>query len=545
MIPDAVAAAAIDESEAGNPEAGIALLEPLFDHRIAGTNDAHEYAFDTLCNLYDEVGAFDLKLRMITRILDTSPRSPLRSGAWQRLAAIRMDQDDSPGAWEAFQHAQRDAPDAPSTALLEIQLLMSEQRYEEARESARMWHRRLRRRGSDEYAGILEFLERVAKDPHAAIADTLADANGTAVAALHEQLVALAERQLPHYRLAEVEATATNPRQLRDHLLAMGINGAALEQAIAALEAQMKTLTAEDAAPQAGPPDAPILTLQPPARVAELEREWREVFPSAKPFSVHDQPLDNDPDKNPWQRERASAWIDWLATHPEAYDSIEVLDDLAIALRLHPETDTEWWAETLLRPVLNRAWRMVDQALPPDTQLPWTYPQNRPALRSLFRLQQLEIRGDHEDESLRLAQRLLALNPDDNHDMRSFVIHTLLAHERNADALALARTYPDDIGPSIVYGRALALYRLGQLDASHGAACEAMAMAPKVVRTLLAKAPKPPRSDPFGIRAGGDEEAWLYRQFAFELWQSTPGALDWLRDRRRACGGAGTGLRAK
>ena len=69
---------------------------------------------------------------MLQNIIDTVPRSPLRSGAWQRLSTIRIDNGDANGAWAAFQNAQRDDPKSLSLGLLEVQILNAQGRNEKA-----------------------------------------------------------------------------------------------------------------------------------------------------------------------------------------------------------------------------------------------------------------------------------------------------------------------------------------------------------------------------------------------------------------------------
>ena len=56
-----------------------------------------------------------------------------------------------------------------------------------------------------------------------------------------------------------------------------------------------------------------------------------------------------------------------------------------------------------------------------------------------------------------------------------------------------------------------------------------------MARTLLAKSPRRPRIDVHAIRMGGDDQAWLYREAMLDVWQATPGALDWLRRARKTC----------
>lgn len=40
---------------------------------------------------------------------------------------------------------------------------------------------------------------------------------------------------------------------------------------------------------------------------------------------------------------------------------------------------------------------------------------------------------------------------------------------------------------------------------------------------------KRPKFSEHGILIGGEDQAWLYREEMRDLWQDTPGALDWLK----------------
>ena len=111
-----------------HPKKGASLLEPLFAGQVRKPDEAHDYALNLLCNFYDELGYHKKKAALLQRIITTVRRSPLRSGALQRIAAIKMDDGDTAGAWKAFQEAQRDDPGSAGVGILEVQLLISKVR---------------------------------------------------------------------------------------------------------------------------------------------------------------------------------------------------------------------------------------------------------------------------------------------------------------------------------------------------------------------------------------------------------------------------------
>ena len=55
-----------------------------------------------LCDAYDFLGFNKKKDKLLATIVDSVARSPLRSGAWQRLSVMRMDRNDVEGAWQAL-----------------------------------------------------------------------------------------------------------------------------------------------------------------------------------------------------------------------------------------------------------------------------------------------------------------------------------------------------------------------------------------------------------------------------------------------------------
>jgi hypothetical protein len=149
----------------------IDLLEPLFGGRIRRPDEHHGRALELLCDLYMELGENRKMAELLERIVDNSDRSPLRSDARQRIAVSRLDEGDIDGAWEAFHHAQQDHPDAPGIGLLEIQLLMSRGRVEEARTRAGFWEKRLLRQGLGDDNRLVSFFADMIRDPLAVMAD--------------------------------------------------------------------------------------------------------------------------------------------------------------------------------------------------------------------------------------------------------------------------------------------------------------------------------------------------------------------------------------
>ena len=511
------------------PRKGIKLLEPLFVAPIKKTDERYDYALNTLCNLYDACNFWKKKTDLLDRITNTVPRSPLRAGAWQRLACISIDAGDTDGAWQAFRQAQRDDPNNEGIALLEVQLLIGENQPERAQERAQFWIKRLQRNGATQDDPQLGFLMAVADDPMQAMNTIGMEMSGDTGLALQHWLKRVADRPSPVYNTScdADEGEDGGVDALRKRLRGMGIPPEQLEEALKTFEQELKREPDdEDVAP-----DEPLdsLALTPPATLLELENEWHDIFPLDKPFSTHEEPFEA---VDVWHPDIENVWMTFLEEHPEAFDSLDILDDLATALNQHAHFNTPWLDEMLLGPILARSVAIIQRAMqnsavPPA--LSWLLMENRPALRSLVRLGGLYQRNDQQEMAMGILRYVLTLNPKDNHGFRTLMINDLLRHNDNDGAVALAEQYVDDMHADIIYGHALALYRLAQEKEARDVLGSAMERLPKVVRYLIRKRIRQPKVDSQGIRVGGDDQAWLYREDMRDVWEGTPGALAWLK----------------
>ena len=527
----ALIGAAMDHRNENRPKMAVQLLEPLFDESLRHRDDDGEFAFDLLLNLYDDLGWSIKKTKILERIIATAGRSPLRAGALQRFAAIRMDEGDFAASWDAFRLAQRDDPDAPSLGILEVQLLLAERKPDVAADRARFWVRRLRSLGYPETEGPLPFLEEVANGPERAMGELGIEISGGAGARLLDWLERVADRAIPIYRLSDEPADIIGDDDrdletaLADRVLELGVP----ENDVSDVMADINLPDDPDEVP--APEDESQFLLAPQA-IRALELDWHDVFPLDKPFSVH--PI--APDDDVWQPFVEDVWMTFLEANEEAFDSLDILDDLANAVQVHEQSMMIGFDELLLQPLFRRAQAIVQRAVGEDagTRLAWVHMENRPALRCLVNLAFLEERLGNERAMFDIAEQILALNPNDNHGLRSMIINDRLRQGDDLGALRLAEEYPADLSPDIAYGLVLALYRLGKIDEAGVALRNAVGDLPKVPRYLLAKRVRKPKLDSLGVRVGGDDQAWLYRQEMRDVWEATPGALDWLKAHRQA-----------
>lgn len=483
------------------PGRAVALLEPLFAGPLGDLGPELEPAFDVLCDAYDRLDHWRKKQAFLDRLCEEGSPA-LRAAAWQRQSTMHIDAGDFQRAQAAFESALRSDPDNPSTALLEITLLAAQHKDAVARERARFWYHRLRRSGLQEQ-GFLDFLVRAMEDPQEALVDSHSDALDPVLVDLHDWVKLASARPFPSYRVIAVRAP---PARLP--------------------ASQLSLFDGSEGLLRRGPglADGLPVELQAPGPVRRLETQWRALFPAMKPPSTRlavEEP-------SVWLE---GAWIDYLLSHLEAADSLDVLDDLATALYEHPESVLPWIAHALLRPILERAWGILALALPEQGvyQIPWLRERNRPALRLLFRRYLSQMEEGEPQGAAATLETLLRLNPSDNHGVRAELMNHYLRAGEDEKALALARRFPDDVLADLAYGEVLALYRLGEQEGAMAALRTAARRLPRVPHYLTRKRVKQPRLSPLGMTPGGEDQAWLYREAMRDVWEAEPGLLKWMK----------------
>jgi len=152
-----------DQLEAGEPQAALAIVVPLFqnperlDERARG-------AVELLVDIYDELGLEEDKKGHV-EVLARRLRPPLRQDLFLQLAISAFDRGEIDEAWEEFRRAEREDPARPSLGFIEISLLLEGDRPEEAREVALAWRTRLRGREDEVSPELVELFDEVIADP--------------------------------------------------------------------------------------------------------------------------------------------------------------------------------------------------------------------------------------------------------------------------------------------------------------------------------------------------------------------------------------------
>lgn len=254
---------------------------------------------------------------------------------------------------------------------------------------------------------------------------------------------------------------------------------------------------------------------------------------------------------------------EWEFVYPDIYD--DLMDDFYAGCELYEKGDIDE-AERVFRAVLaqmpdhldalhhlalvlsernllheardlwEQAVRIGRKAFPKDfkagkDRLEWGWLENRPFLRCLHALALLRYEDEELEEALRLFQELLSLNPNDNQGVRAMTLEVLFKLGKLQDVLKITEQYFNDIMPETLYGRALALFKLGQREKATLALEEAIDNLPLVGKELLkAKHSLPRTAVPGMVTVGGADEAYYYWEHWGQLWEDNPEAVKWLRE---------------
>jgi tetratricopeptide (TPR) repeat protein len=314
-----VATSLLDNGDAAR---ALALVRPLFE-RPERLDERDAAALNTLLEAYDALDLQEERWEEAER-LARDLRPPLRAVLWENLARSYAVEGEMEEAWTSLERARQDDPESPALGPLEVSLLLAEGRTEEAAEKARYWRGRLREGDLTEQGN--EFLARVGENAE--------------------------ETQL---RFSFGDEVTDQIRWLEAWLA-----GSRPPAALYGIEAVL-----ED--PGAG-------RLVPAASLRELEEGFEAEFypPLVNPDADPDAEEENE-DWDPWDEDRAELWLGFLMKHPEALDSVDVLEDVAHAVSEIAADRYGFLDRPLLRPILDRGLAIVRQALaahPGVTRLP-------------------------------------------------------------------------------------------------------------------------------------------------------------------------------
>jgi tetratricopeptide (TPR) repeat protein len=484
LPPHALAQAAVFWSDRGDDERVVQVLGAYFNEHPK-LDERSEHALDALFSSLQDLGR-DAERHALAIRLSEHKNKAIATTARCRHVVMLADRGDYDQAWKVFELAQRGNPTDPQLTHLEIMVLLSEGRNDEALLRSKTLAAQLRRRGPDFY-DLADAVERMGKDGYAGVSRVLADREDTA------DLEAEAQQWMALF--------AGLPAPASDWAAHYGL--------------QRGTANA--------PGETPDAWLTPSKAMAAIEKKWSRAFPTTAPTQTS---LDGDADA---VLEDLTAVAEFLRANPDAWHSFAVIDDLleagdTLANDIESSKLDHACLHFALRGVNNL--RAVIGAEP--VQLPWAVSEHRPVLRVVARAIDLCERVADTAQMIALAEWMLKLNPNDNHGYRDVLVREYLHALRAADALALMNRYPDDL-PITGFDRALCLFLLDRKAEAADVWAIAAKASPHVPDVLLAASPAPlPDSSADFVVIGGVEEAHDFVASRRAVW-ARAGALDWAR----------------
>lgn len=160
--------------------------------------------------------------------------------------------------------------------------------------------------------------------------------------------------------------------------------------------------------------------------------------------------------------------------------------------------------------------------------LEWGWLENRAFLRCAYSVALYFFDRGHLAKGMELFGFIISVNPNDNQGVRSFLVEGYLKMGNYQAAIDLCGKYEDDVMVETIYGKSYALFKLGKKKEATTLLKKAIQFRPKVVKELLKKEHKQPKSKfPGAITLGGDDEAYFYWNDNGILWEE-PEIREWL-----------------
>ena len=185
------------------------------------------------------------------------------------------------------------------------------------------------------------------------------------------------------------------------------------------------------------------------------------------------------------------------------------------------------------RHLLEQAVKIGDQLLPSAESEEynwWSELETRPYMRARAALALLLWEDGENTTAIDHLQTLVQLNPNDNQGVRNQLLPWLILEKRYEAAADLLSQFEGEPGAARSFTKALLEYVV------HGATSAATALLDSAIGFNLDIAPfilgmkELPAVMPATIAHGGEDEAIEYLVLAGQLWEQTPGALNWLRE---------------
>jgi tetratricopeptide (TPR) repeat protein len=171
-----------------------------------------------------------------------------------------------------------------------------------------------------------------------------------------------------------------------------------------------------------------------------------------------------------------------------------------------------------------------------DQRLEWGFEENRGFLGPYANLGFCHFENGETEKAKMIFERILKLNPYDNQGVRDPLLNCYLRLKQLDQALELANLFQEDMLPSMTFGRALVLFTLGKKDEAKQQLISNMEYSPLVGDELVKTKHVMPKGydDNPEVELGSEEEAFEYWETYGDLWEATPGALEFAKETLKA-----------
>lgn len=159
----------------------------------------------------------------------------------------------------------------------------------------------------------------------------------------------------------------------------------------------------------------------------------------------------------------------------------------------------------------------------------WLALETRPVMRAMARLAIALQRDDEFDEALSLYRKLMKINPNDNQGIRYLLAICLYEANLGDELERLLKENDGDTSASLLYTKALHLFRKKGKTAAKPALMEAYRANPHVP-IFLSDEVEMPSESPSSIGFGDEREAIAYVLNNGYIWFDTEGSTEWMAD---------------
>jgi tetratricopeptide (TPR) repeat protein len=164
--------------------------------------------------------------------------------------------------------------------------------------------------------------------------------------------------------------------------------------------------------------------------------------------------------------------------------------------------------------------------------LEWGWLDNRPFLRCYANLGLCYLENERYDKAKTIFERILIMNPTDNQGVRDLLLNCYFGLGKLEAALELCNRYQEDLLVGISYGRALALYKLGNRAEAKKQFLAAMRFFPRVAKELIKLRHTKPKDYGVGpgVIIGSQEEAYDYWLSFGQYWKATTTVMPFIKN---------------